>query len=213
MQGVILAAGSGLRMRPMSDDRPKPLIMVGGRPLIEYVASQFPNELSELIMVIGYRGEMIRDFCGRRFLGRPVRYVQQDERRGTYHALVQAKNLFEEGERFFVLYGSTIHAREDFQACLYHPRAALAGDKGEFTGLFLFDRHIFDFPADFMVAKREYVLPSAISKMQHAHPVVVLRPNFCYPVAVPEDVRSLDAALLENTQIQSLIMGRTLWQF
>jgi len=213
MKAVILAAGSGLRMRPLTDDKPTPLLSADGKPLIEYIISQFPQEISDIVMITGYQGEMVSDFCGRRFLSRKVRYIQQHERRGTHHALMQAKSVLENDERFFVLYGSAIHTREDFDRCLEYPRAATVDRNGEYTGLFLLDQYIFDFAADFSVARREYTLPSAVNKMRRVHPLEAIRSGFCYPVTIPEDIEALHNSLVGNKEMQSMIMGRTLWRF
>ncbi|HID65232.1 MAG TPA: nucleotidyltransferase [Anaerolineae bacterium] len=60
MKGVILAAGDGTRLAPLTINRPKPLVPVLGRPLIEYTIDSFGQAgIRELVIVIGYRGEMI----------------------------------------------------------------------------------------------------------------------------------------------------------
>jgi MurNAc alpha-1-phosphate uridylyltransferase len=65
MKAMILAAGRGERMRPLTDALPKPLLAVGGKPLIEYhiealVASDFP----EIVINLAWKGAMIRDALG-----------------------------------------------------------------------------------------------------------------------------------------------------
>ncbi len=65
MKGVILAAGDGTRLAPLTNNRPKPLVPVLGRPLIEYTLNSFAQVgIRELIIVIGYRGEMIAKEIG-----------------------------------------------------------------------------------------------------------------------------------------------------
>lgn len=60
MIGVILAAGDGTRLAPLTNNRPKPLVPVLGRPLIEHTINSFVQAgIRELVIVIGYRGEMI----------------------------------------------------------------------------------------------------------------------------------------------------------
>lgn len=60
MRGVILAAGDGTRLAPLTNHRPKPLVSVLGRPLIEYTIKSFVQAgIRELIVVVGYRGDMI----------------------------------------------------------------------------------------------------------------------------------------------------------
>ena len=56
MQAVILAAGEGKRMRPLTLERPKPLIEVAGRPILEHIIDALPREVDEIILVVGYKG-------------------------------------------------------------------------------------------------------------------------------------------------------------
>jgi len=65
MKGVILAAGSGTRLAPLTLNIPKPLISVLGHPLIDYTISAFVEVgIVELIIVIGYKEAMIREWVG-----------------------------------------------------------------------------------------------------------------------------------------------------
>ena len=60
MKGVILAAGDGTRLAPLTNKCPKPLVPVLGRPLIEYTLNSFVQVgIRDLVIVVGYRGEMI----------------------------------------------------------------------------------------------------------------------------------------------------------
>lgn len=65
MKGVILAAGDGLRLAPLTNHRPKPLVPVLDKPLIEYTILAYRQVgIRELVIVIGYRGEMIVEEIG-----------------------------------------------------------------------------------------------------------------------------------------------------
>ena len=104
MKAIILAAGEGTRMRPLTNDKPKPLVEVAGRPLLHHIVSVLPDEIDELVVVIGYHGQKIQDYCGDIFLGRRVRYVWQDTPHGTFHALTLCQQLLGDDERFLLLY-------------------------------------------------------------------------------------------------------------
>jgi glucose-1-phosphate thymidylyltransferase len=92
MQAVVLAAGKGTRLRPLTDDKPKVLVEVDGTPLIEDV---FDNLLdcgaTELIVVVGYKKEQIIDRYGDAYEGVPITYAHQREQLGLAHGILQAE--------------------------------------------------------------------------------------------------------------------------
>ena len=83
MKAVILAAGEGVRMRPLTLERPKPLLEVLGKPLIAYTFEALPDVVDEVIVIVKYKEEMVRAFLGSSFLGKKVTYVVQNELNGT----------------------------------------------------------------------------------------------------------------------------------
>ena len=77
MKGVILAAGIGTRLAPLTLNCPKPLVAIGGRLLLDYTIDAFVQaELGDLVLVLGYMGEMIQRYVkdGSRY-GAKVKYV------------------------------------------------------------------------------------------------------------------------------------------
>lgn len=79
-QAVILAGGRGTRMRPLTNDRPKPMIEFGGRPFLEYVVELLADQgFDRILMLLGYLPDVIRDHFGdgRRF-GVAIDYVVSD---------------------------------------------------------------------------------------------------------------------------------------
>lgn len=124
MQCVILAAGRGTRMRPLTDSVPKPLIKVCGTALIEHVVAALPPEITELIIVTGYLGEQIEAYCGQVFLGRTVKYVQQaNHAGGTGDALMCAKELVT--GKFLFMYADDIHGSAALAEAVAHNHAIL----------------------------------------------------------------------------------------
>ena len=123
MQAVILAAGLGTRMRPLTDTVPKPLLKVGSRTLLDYAFDALPDEVDEVIMVIGYLGEQIRTYLAQRYRGRRIRYVVQEKLEGTGKALGEAKSFLK--GKFLVLMADDIYAKEDIEKCLAHDNAIL----------------------------------------------------------------------------------------
>lgn len=92
MQGVVLAAGEGNRLEPRTADRPKGLVEVAGRPLLDHCFAALESiGIDELVVVVGYHAEAIIDRYGDAFDGIPITYVHQRERLGLAHALLQAE--------------------------------------------------------------------------------------------------------------------------
>jgi UDP-N-acetylglucosamine diphosphorylase / glucose-1-phosphate thymidylyltransferase / UDP-N-acetylgalactosamine diphosphorylase / glucosamine-1-phosphate N-acetyltransferase / galactosamine-1-phosphate N-acetyltransferase len=91
MQAVILAAGEGKRVRPLTWSRPKAMIPVANRPIIGYVIDALvKNGIRDIIVVVGYRKEQVTRFLNQ--LEIPVQVVVQDKQLGTAHALRQAES-------------------------------------------------------------------------------------------------------------------------
>ena len=106
MYGVVLAAGRGTRMRPLTDRRPKPLLPVGDRSLLEQVFDTARDVVDEFVVVTGYQGDSVRDGVGESYRDRPVHYVEQAETLGTAHAVAQAEPVVDDD--FLVLNGDVV---------------------------------------------------------------------------------------------------------
>ena len=91
MQAVILAAGEGTRLRPLTYQTPKPLLKVAGKPILQYNLEYLEGLVDEAILVIGYKGDQIKDYFGMQFQGLSIRYVHQKERLGTANAVAQVE--------------------------------------------------------------------------------------------------------------------------
>lgn len=111
-QAVILAAGEGQRLRPFTANRPKVMIKIAGKPILQYVVEALKNNgITDIIIVCGYKKEHIYDYFEEdEDLRKGIRYVEQDKQLGTAHALKCAENLL--GEEFLVLPGDNIIEKE-----------------------------------------------------------------------------------------------------
>lgn len=116
MQAVILAAGRGTRMLALTEDKPKPLLEVLGKPLIEYQFDTLPDSVNEVIVIVGYLGSSIQKKYGGTYNGRTLLYVEQDVLDGTAGALWRAAPLLK--DRFLVLMSDDIYAKKDAERCL-----------------------------------------------------------------------------------------------
>lgn len=124
MQAVILAGGVGKRLRPVTETVPKPLVPVLGRPVVEYTLERLPSEVTEVIFVIGYKGEMIKEAYGTHAFGRTLSYAVQEQPLGTGHAVKCAAPLLR--EKFLLLYGDDIYGAEGLRQLVQHDWALLS---------------------------------------------------------------------------------------
>ena len=93
MQAVILAAGEGMRLRPLTRTRPKPMLPIGNRPLLEHVleAGKVAG-IDEFVFVVGYKRERIQSHFGDGDdWDVDIEYAVQETQLGTGHALLQAE--------------------------------------------------------------------------------------------------------------------------
>lgn len=108
MQAVILAGGLGTRLRPVTEQIPKVMVPVNGKPfLLHLVELLKSNGVNDAILCIGYLGGKVRNFFEHeRSPGLKIRYSEEkEELLGTGGALKQAQNLLE--NHFFVINGDT----------------------------------------------------------------------------------------------------------
>lgn len=94
-KAVVLAAGEGQRLRPFTVTKPKAMLDIAGRPILQYVVEALEhNGIREIIIVVGYHREQVFDYfgTGERF-GVDISYVFQERQLGTAHALAQARNV------------------------------------------------------------------------------------------------------------------------
>ncbi|KQC15691.1 MAG: bifunctional sugar-1-phosphate nucleotidylyltransferase/acetyltransferase [Methanothrix sp.] len=108
MQAIVLAAGEGSRMRPLTSSRPKVMLPAGGKPFLEHMVKRASNAgITEFIFVVGYRLESITErFEDGSDFGTKIEYVVQKEQLGTGHALMVAEEMAK--DRFLVLNGDVL---------------------------------------------------------------------------------------------------------
>jgi UDP-N-acetylglucosamine diphosphorylase/glucosamine-1-phosphate N-acetyltransferase len=107
-QAIILAAGKGERLGVLTYMRPKVMLPVGNKPIVEYIVEALAaNGIRDIVLVVGYHRELIQDYLGsgERF-GVNLRYVAQEHQLGTGHALSTAEDFA--NQRFLVLPGDNI---------------------------------------------------------------------------------------------------------
>lgn len=222
MQCVILAAGKGTRLRPLTENIPKPLVQVAGKSLLDHIVEALPSAIDELIIVTGYLGEKIRTHCGETFHGKKVTYVHQEEQNGTARALWLCKDLIK--GRFLFLFADDIHGKNDLARATSYSRSLLVAsvDKPEkfgivvrkpdgtldqmiekpehapsncaSTGAMVLDKHIFEFEPETSL-NGEYYLTEVIERYAKEYPIAVVEQNMWIPVANIDDVEAANKLL------------------
>ena len=222
MQCVILAAGKGTRLRPLTDTVPKQLVKVNGQPLIDLIVAKLPSSVDEIIMVTGYLEEQIKAHCGTEYFGRPITYVTQEKPTGTAHALWLCKNLLR--DRFLFMFADDIHGANDlaratsysrslltmltntperFGIVLRNPDGTIAEmiEKPEHphsnlasTGAMVLDTHIFEFEPT-VETNGEYYLTAVIAEYSKKYPIAVVEEDLWIPIGYPEDIEKAEVIL------------------
>ncbi len=107
-RAVILAAGEGRRLKPLTNLRPKPMIPIANRPLLEHVVCSVSEAgIREIVLVVGYRSERIQShFEDGEEWGVHIEYATQQKQLGTGHAVLQAESFLDDD--FLVLNGDRI---------------------------------------------------------------------------------------------------------
>jgi UDP-N-acetylglucosamine diphosphorylase / glucose-1-phosphate thymidylyltransferase / UDP-N-acetylgalactosamine diphosphorylase / glucosamine-1-phosphate N-acetyltransferase / galactosamine-1-phosphate N-acetyltransferase len=90
---VVLAAGRGERLRPLTDSLPKVLVPIGGKPMLAFHLEALRSAgIRRVVIVVGYRSEQVRAYVGDgRTFGLEARFLEQGPPRGTGDALRAAR--------------------------------------------------------------------------------------------------------------------------
>lgn len=222
MQCVILAAGKGSRLRPLTDNTPKPLVKLAGKALLDHIVEVLPSAVDELIIVTGYLEEQIHRHCGSEFHGRKVTYVTQDEPKGTAHALWLCKEHIK--GRFLFMFADDIHGSNDiaratsftrsmltlttntperFGIVVRHPDGTLAEmiekpahppSNLASTGVMVLDENIFKFKLKTQM-NGEFYLTDVIAEYAKEYPIAVVEQTLWIPIGYPEDVEKAEKLL------------------
>ncbi|UYP43832.1 Bifunctional protein GlmU [Candidatus Lokiarchaeum ossiferum] len=116
LKAVILAAGEGKRLAPLTDTRPKPIIPIAGKPLLQHTIEALKTQgIEEILLIVGYRKEQVIEYFqeGLQF-GVQITYIEQTEFLGTGHAANLAKD-FAGSDPFLLIYGDLF-----MDSAIYH---------------------------------------------------------------------------------------------
>lgn len=225
---VVLAAGQGTRLRPLTDSTPKPMLLVAGRPILEHTLAALPSEITRVIFVVGYRKEQIMAHFGARWNGRAITYVEQTDLNGTGGAVHACREHL--SGRFLVMNGDDLYAAEDVARVAQHDFALLGmstEDAGRFgvivkddegrivgiaegfqtsekrpgiinIGVYAMDDRFFDYPLVPIGSKGEFGLPQTLATMTEDISLTIVPATFWHPIGYPEDIATAERGLAER---------------
>lgn len=216
MKCVILAAGRGTRMGELTNDCPKPMLPINGRPKLAHTIEKLPVSVTEVILVVGYHKQQIIDYFGDVYNNRVIRYVEQEEFNGTAGALTLTKEMIGD-EKFLVLMGDDLYMKKDIERLAQYDLGLLAYETQDAASYGLVDidakDHLvgvverphdrkeglvntaayaltpeyFDY-APVAIGGGEYGLPQTIVTMRDHHTITVITTEHWLPVGTPEDL-------------------------
>jgi len=107
MKAVIMAAGEGVRLRPLTSTRPKVMLPVAGKPILHHLLLEAKKAgISEAVVIVRYLKEKVIDYFKDKDLGIKLKFVEQGPENGTAAAILAAEKEIQ--DTFVVLAGDTI---------------------------------------------------------------------------------------------------------
>lgn len=115
MKALILAAGEGTRLRPLTADLPKPMLSVAGKTLLQHLINSLKRaHIKEIWILTGWREFIIKDEIGNgKKLNVNINYLTQEKRLGTAHAIGCARGVLD--EEFICVNGDIVVSHEDIK--------------------------------------------------------------------------------------------------
>jgi NDP-sugar pyrophosphorylase family protein len=219
MQAVILAAGLGTRMGSLTKNTPKPMLKVGSKNLLELKIESLPSQVDEVILIVGYKSEVIKKYFKESFSGKKITYVEDKELKGTANALWQAKKIIK--DQFLVMMGDDLYHSSAILECAKKPlsicvKTATETEDGSriilenkklvgyslekksgllFTGLYCLTKDIFRYKPVKLKTKDEYGLPQTLLKLVKNKKLNIVKTDFWIQISCPEDLKIAEKEL------------------
>jgi dTDP-glucose pyrophosphorylase len=107
MRAVVLAAGMGTRLRPLTDGKPNAVVEADGQPIRSHCFDELAAlDAAGLLVVVRHRKEQIIDYYGDGCAGVPITYAAQAEQEGLVHAVLTAEDEVHDG--FMLMLGDDV---------------------------------------------------------------------------------------------------------
>lgn len=227
MKAIILAAWEGTRLRPFTNTIPKPMIKIVWKPILEHNLETIYKHVVEIVIVVKYKSEIIKDYFWNNYKWVPITYHEQVEKNGTAAAIM----WIEKDLDVFIMNADTIFDKTDIETLAkYNWYWVLVKQvtEPEKYGIFKTDsdnniREIIEKPVDFVwnlaslwiykfnckiielsekvkpSIRWEYEITDAINKFVELHPLkaIEIKKDFI-DVGYPWDILSANKSLLSK---------------
>lgn len=211
-------------MKGLTKDLPKPMLKIGGKPILEHKIRALPKKIKEVVIIVGYKGEHIISYFKRHFDGRRITYVYQHNFNGTGGAVHLAKSILK--DKFLVIMGDDLYHKKDLEEMIKYDMAILGlevddpslfgviktnsqGDMIEVienpknskfklanTGAYVLGRNFFDYE---LIPKKpgdvEFGLPQTMAKMAEKNKIKVMKARAWHPIGNPEQLEEAQKVL------------------
>ena len=229
MQAVILAAGKSTRTYPLTITKPKPMLKVANKTLLEHNLDNLKDFVGEVIIVVGYKKNLIKKHIRKKYKNLKIKYVEQKKQLGTAHAVSVVEHYIK--DRFILLMGDNIYSKEDVKNCIKHRYAILTTkvkDPKNFgvvveknnillnfiekprkfvsnlvsTAFYVLDKKIFQYIKKIKKSERkEFELPDAIKLMSNDEKIHIIKSKKWFPIVYAWDLLRTDRKLRNNKNV------------
>ncbi len=229
MQAVIMAAGKSTRTYPLTLTKPKPLLKVANKTILEHNLDNLKGTADEIILVVGYKKNLIKKYFGNRYNNFKIRYAEQKRQLGTANALSVAEPCIK--DRFILMAGDDIYSKDDIKACTKYRHSILTAKTNsprnfgvivqkhgilvDFiekpkkfisnlinTSLYCLDKKIFHCLDQIKQSKRnELEMPDAIKLLSKKNKIYCIPSRQWIPIGYPWDLLKADRILRKGKNL------------
>lgn len=104
-------------MWPLTLNTPKVLLEIQGKRILDYVFDALPEEVDEVIVVVKYLAEKIKEYLGNNYKGKEISYTEGSEK-GNAYSFFSSREYIKDGERFFIIQGDEPQRKKEMEECL-----------------------------------------------------------------------------------------------
>jgi len=229
MQAVILAAGKSTRTYPLTLTKPKPLLEIANKTILDYNLEALKDLADEIIIVVGYKKDWIKDVIKKNYSNLNIKFIEQDIQLGTGHAVSILKDIIK--NKFILLMGDNIYSKKDIDQITKHKYSILVKKvkNPEFfgvvkvkndilvdivekpkefisnlvnCGLYSFDKTIFEIIEKIKKSERgEYELTDALKILSIRGKLFCVNSKLCLQISYPWDLLDADKELRGSKNI------------